>query len=154
MQMMTGACVKFSGINLYRTANQDKMAQAITEKNIPSMCVQLGQRQLGPTHELVELTGQDIFKFYEQTMDIQFPETLKALPPEEAFDKLTTSDENELRSIREKMDRFQESMSSRGMFDLAPALTMTTAFFEYLGYCKGKGQTADGTPVNVINLDA
>jgi hypothetical protein len=152
MQMMTGACVKFSGINLYRSANQDKMAQAITEKNIPPMCVQLGQRQLGPTHELVELTGQDIFKFYEQTMGIQFPETMKALPLEAAFEQLETNPE--FAPLRNKMDQFQDAMSTGGMFDLAPALTMTTAFFEYLGYCKGKGQTADGTPVNVINLDA
>jgi hypothetical protein len=152
MQMMTGACVKFGGVNLYRTKNIEKMGQIIEANRIPEMCVQLGRRQLGPTHELVELTGKDIFTFYEKTMDIEFPDTLKALPAEEAFTQLETNPE--LAPIRGKMDQFHEAMSTGEMFDIAPALTMTTAFFEYLGFCQGKGQTADGTPVNVINLDA
>jgi hypothetical protein len=153
MQMMTGACVKFGGINLYRTNNQKNMQKLLNETDLSGLSVSMGQRQLGPTHELVELTGRDVLNFYELTMDgIVFPETLKALPPEEAFEQLETNPE--FAPLRNKMDQFQDAMSTGGMFDLAPALAMTTALFEYLGYCTGRGKTADNTPVNVINLDA
>ncbi len=152
MMNLSSPAMRFGGVILYRTQNQKTMSNAIEQKNILPMSIELGQRQLGPTHELVDLTGQDIFKFYEQTMGIQFPDTLKALPPEEAFEKLETSED--LAPLRDKMDQFGDAMSSGGMFDIGSALTMSTAFFQYLGYCQGKGTTADGTPVQVINLDA
>jgi hypothetical protein len=147
------AMLQFSGVTVLRSLNQSKLAPAAKAQNLYNpISAEYGPRQAGPIHEFVAVTGKDTYAAFEAMFNVTLPETLKALPPEEGFVKLGT-DENYI-PFADQAEAYARAMSSGGMMDIGPSLNLSNAYFEYLGYCKGKGQTADGTPVNVINLDA
>ncbi|MBY0404072.1 MAG: hypothetical protein K2X66_09250, partial [Cyanobacteria bacterium] len=114
--------------------------------------MQYGQRQAGPTHQLLDLTGKDRYALMENIYGVTFPESIKAQPFEDGLKNLES--DPALSPIKEKMEAYERAGSSGGyMFDFGPALSLTTQFFQYLGYCQGKGQDAEGNPVKVVNLD-
>jgi hypothetical protein len=144
---------RFSGVTLYESKSDERLRQHIqANEETLGLSIQCGQRQTGPTHQLLDITGKDRYAFMENLYGITFPESMKNQPFEAGMQTLES--DPALSAIKDKMEAYDRAgSSSSSMFDIGPALTLTTQFFQYLGYCLGKGQDAEGNPVKVVNLD-
>ncbi len=153
MMNLSSPAMRFGGVTILQSADKRKLKPAAEAQGLYNpiskglgyrLSEGLGYRPAGPIHEFVGVSGKDVYAVFESMYKLTVPDEIKALPPEEGFEKLMEDEQ-----IVKQVDDYGIAMSSSGdMFDIA------TTYFQYLGYCQGKGTTADGTPVQVINLDA
>ena len=151
MMNLSSPAMRFGGVTILQSADKRKLKPAAEAQGLYNPISEgLGYRPAGPIHEFVGVSGKDVYAVFESMYKLTVPDEIKALPPEEGFEKLMEDEQ-----IVKQVDDYGIAMSRGDMFfDIGSALTIPTAYFQYLGYCQGKGTTADGTPVQVINLDA
>jgi hypothetical protein len=153
MMNLSSPAMRFGGVTILQSADISKLKPAAEAQGLDNPISEgFGYRPAGPIHEFVGVSGKDVYAVFESMYKITVPDEIKALPPEEGFEKLET--DKQYRQIVKQVDDYEIAMSRGDMFGIGSPLTIPTAYFQYLGYCQGKGTTADGTPVQVINLDA
>lgn len=144
--------IQFQGLTLYRSASQEKITQLIqADPESFGMSIQCGQRQLGPNHEIIQLSGKDNYALFESLYSVTIPEELKSQPLEESMQKIES--EPQYAGLKGQLEAFDAASGPQHGFDFTPLLNITTKVFEYLGFCLGKGADAEGNPVKIVDLD-